>query len=66
MPSVEEVSPMETLEDSYGRELNREELDQLTAEQIQRYSICHPNRCPNVGLPMPHSPHVPLYPTDWC
>lgn len=63
---IEEVAPMETLEDSYGRELDREGLDHLNAEQLQRYSICHPDRCPNVGRPMPHSPHVPLYPTDWC
>lgn len=63
---ITEMPPMENLEEPYGRELSREELDQLTAEQVQRYSICHPDRCPNAGLPMPHRPHTPLYPTDWC
>lgn len=53
-------------DEMFGRELTSEELDQLNAEQRQRYSICHPDRCPNVGRPMPHTPHVPLYPTDWC
>lgn len=31
-----------------------------------RYWICDPNRCPNAGRPRPHSPHVSLYPTDYC
>lgn len=65
-PVVKEMPPMETVEEPFGRELDREGLDQLNSEQLQRYSICHPDRCPNAGRPMPHSPHVPLYPTDWC
>lgn len=39
--------------------------NQEETEFPTRTEICAPN-CPNVGRPSPHTPHISLYPTDWC
>lgn len=39
----------------------------MSEQSTQLFSRCHPIRCPYAYLwPLPHSPHVPLYPSDWC
>lgn len=67
-PLGEEVMKLlvEFFDESKHFELNEEELSKLLPEQQARYSRCHPTYCPNYGVPQPHYPHVPLYPTDWC
>lgn len=47
------------------KEITDEKIQQLTPEQLERYSVCHP-LCENYGLPMPHRPHRPLYPIEVC
>ena len=52
----------------FSEELNEsteERLENLTPEEYERYSACHP-LCENYGLPMPHRPHRPLYPIEVC
>lgn len=61
---------MEMLSDFFDMEKHKElteaELAMLTPEQVEAYSRCHPIYCPHYGEPMPHKPHTPLYPTQWC
>lgn len=56
----------EFFDQSKHQELSEEEVNKLDEVKTARYSRCHPIYCPNYGRPMPHTPHVPLYPTDWC
>lgn len=56
----------EFFDQSKHQELSEEQSLKLSDEQSQAYSRCHPVYCPNYGRPMPHSPHVPLYPTNWA
>lgn len=67
-PLQEEVMKIlvEFYDKSKHQELSEEEFSKLNEFQSARYSACHPIYCPNYGRPMPHYPHVPLYPTYWC
>lgn len=44
--------------------INNEEKNEKTSDD-SRYEICAPN-CPKLGQKYPHSPHISLYPTDYC
>lgn len=70
LKQLEGILPVDpTVEQLKGVIIELLKVQQVPEEEVQRFSRCHPIRCPLAWMwPMwhPTPPHVPLYPTDWA